>query len=53
VLRILAGRILSGFSLVQNRDPWRAVVNAVIQLMVLAPRSLFVGTYSYITALKD
>jgi hypothetical protein len=53
VLRILAGRMLSGFSLAQNRGPWRAVVSAVIKLMVLAPRSLFVGTYSYLTALKD
>jgi hypothetical protein len=35
----LVGRGVEWFHLAQDRDRWRAVVNAVMKLPVLAPRS--------------
>jgi hypothetical protein len=39
ILETLAGRGVEWIQLAQDRDRWRAVVNAVMNLRVLAPRS--------------
>jgi hypothetical protein len=39
ILGRLAGGSVDWIRLSQNRDRWRAVVNAVMNLRVLAPRS--------------
>jgi hypothetical protein len=43
ILRSLVGGGLEWIKLAQDRDRWRAVVNAVMNLRVLAPRSQLVN----------
>jgi hypothetical protein len=46
-LREIGLRGVDWIRLAQDRDLWRVVVSAVMNLRVLAPRSLFVVVYDY------
>jgi hypothetical protein len=48
-LREIGWRVLGWIHLAQNRNLWRAVVNTVMKLRVLAPRCyIYIYTHTYI-----